>query len=165
MKFGKRERFSKQLENFAITDIVMNLFIFFVITFNLLYIFSEKMEEVGLPESIQKDKTTGILVSITKDNKIYVNELHVTTLNEQDLPILTDDMSDEDKAKELEKAILPITELTEALRRQLGSTPKDERRVIIRGDKTLPYKKIEKVTNSVLDADLSLVSFAIISKE
>ena len=73
------------LESVAMTDIVMNLFIFFFISFSLLYTFNpersrESKIEVKLPEGSVKGQTkTGepVLVTITSGNEIYLNEARV----------------------------------------------------------------------------------------
>ena len=134
----RKERLSEKFENFAMTDIVMNLFIFFVITFSLLYTF--RMVKLTLPDSKQEEEISGILISITEDDKIYLNEEYITSLDEQDFEY-------EDASGNI--TLTPKEELLEPLKELLGDEPQNAR-VIIRADKNLPYKKVEKVVNTVV---------------
>ena len=71
------------LESVAMTDIVMNLFIFFFISFSLLYTFNPNREskiEVKLPEgkSQAAAKAEGpLVVSVTQGNEIYIGKTRV----------------------------------------------------------------------------------------
>ncbi|MCL1864954.1 MAG: biopolymer transporter ExbD [Spirochaetes bacterium] len=66
------------LESAALTDIIMNLFIFFFISFSLLYTFNTNKQseiKVNIPKgtaNIEQFKGP-VTVSITKDNSIYFN--------------------------------------------------------------------------------------------
>ncbi len=142
MNIRKVSRPSIQLESFAMTDIVLNLFIFFVITFSLLYTFSEKLTDVDLPLASRQQKRAGILISITKNHKIFVNEREVTTINEKDQDLYED-----------------IDELTAELQRVLGKDISEY--VVIRADKSLPYREVQKALNSVLVSGISNVHFAV----
>ena len=65
------------------TDIVMNLFIFFFISFSLLYTFNPHKEskiEVKLPEGSTKEETKGdvpLVVSVTSGNEIYIGKTRI----------------------------------------------------------------------------------------
>jgi biopolymer transport protein ExbD len=151
MNIRKVSRTSIQLESFAMTDVVLNLFIFFVITFSLLYTFSEKLTDVDLPlASPQEKKITGILISITENHKIFLNEREVTTIDKQDTDLHKD-----------------IDELTEELQRVLGDVSEDEETyyVVIRADKSLPYREVQKALNSVLKSGVSMVHFAVFEEQ
>ncbi len=152
MNIRKVSRVSAQLESFAMTDIVLNLFIFFVITFSLLYTFSEKLTKVDLPvASRQEEKVTGILVSITKEHKVFVNENLITIIDEKDKNIYEG-----------------IGELTTELTRVLGEDISEDEGtyyVIIRADKSLPYREVQKALNSVLASGISKVHFAIFQEQ
>jgi|MudIll2142460700_1097286.scaffolds.fasta_scaffold147434_2 biopolymer transport protein ExbD len=66
------------LESVAMTDIVMNMFIFFFISFSLLYTFNPTKEskiEVKLPEGRVKSEGEGrgpLVVTVTSKNEIYI---------------------------------------------------------------------------------------------
>ena len=65
------------------TDIVMNLFIFFFISFSLLYTFNPHKEakiEVSLPQGKLKEESKGdapLMVSVTAGNEIYIGKTRV----------------------------------------------------------------------------------------
>lgn len=71
------------LESVAMTDIVMNLFIFFFISFSLLYTFSPHKEskiEVKLPEGKVQEESKGdapLIISVTSGNEIYIGKARV----------------------------------------------------------------------------------------
>ena len=68
------------IESVALTDIVMNLFIFFFISFSLLYTFNPNREskiEVKLPETTLKDekgKEGPLVVTVTSGNEIFIGQ-------------------------------------------------------------------------------------------
>lgn len=68
------------LESIALTDIIMNMFIFFFITFTLIYVpaMKEKTIKVDLPKARTgantKEKGFVIAISKTDPNHVYVNE-------------------------------------------------------------------------------------------
>jgi biopolymer transport protein ExbD len=78
------------LESVAMTDIVMNLFIFFFISFSLLYTFNpdkkeESKIEVKLPEgsaseSLKKEETP-LIVQVTSGNEIYIGSERIAPKN------------------------------------------------------------------------------------
>jgi biopolymer transport protein ExbD len=65
------------------TDIVMNLFIFFFISFSLLYTFNPKKEakiEVKLPEGSAKHAQKGetpLVVTITQGNEVFFGKFRI----------------------------------------------------------------------------------------
>ncbi len=81
MKVTVSKKSFLSLESVAMTDIVMNLFIFFFISFSLLYTFNPNQDkeskiEVKLPEGQAKQEAKGptpVVVSITSGNEIYVD--------------------------------------------------------------------------------------------
>jgi len=145
MRIKREERPPSRLESFTLTDIVMNILIFFLIAFGLLYTFGEKLTKVELPEASRKEKTSGILISITKEGKVFLNEKEITTISEDD-----------------DSPFTPIGKLSDELKEQMSQTT--QRRVVIRADKNLPYKKVEKVANSVLAAGESVVNLAVLEE-
>ncbi|HPV41243.1 MAG TPA: biopolymer transporter ExbD [Spirochaetota bacterium] len=72
------------LESVAMTDIVMNMFIFFFITFSLLYTFNPQQEskiKVNLPKGMTISKIKGenpLVVAVTAKNEIYIANNRVT---------------------------------------------------------------------------------------
>lgn len=83
MKITSSRKSFLSLESVAMTDIVLNLFIFFFISFSLLYTFNPRREsniEVKLPQgaaSSASDAGTPLLVSITSGNEIYIGKTRV----------------------------------------------------------------------------------------
>lgn len=73
------------LESVAMTDIVMNLFIFFFISFSLLYTFNpnkdkESKIDVKLPEGSANEESraeTPLVITITSGNEIYLGQTRV----------------------------------------------------------------------------------------
>ena len=69
-------------ESIALTDMVMNLFIFFFVTFSLLYTFSPDRQshlEVSLPKASTGKGTTERLtvITVTKNGMYYIGGRHV----------------------------------------------------------------------------------------
>ena len=83
MRIKTSQKSFLNLESVAMTDIVMNLFIFFFISFSLLYTFKAHREskiEVKLPEGVSKEAARGdapIVVSISSGNEIYIGKVRV----------------------------------------------------------------------------------------
>jgi len=84
MKIAGQRDYQVNLESVAMTDIVLNMFIFFFISFSLLYTFSpyriQKLE-VKLPEATSttpiKDKSQ-INITITNEGPVYLERELVT---------------------------------------------------------------------------------------
>ena len=100
MKIAPVNKRLVSLESAALTDIIMNLFIFFFISFSLLYTFNTNKQseiKVNIPKGtfdIEQFKGP-VIVSITKDNSIYFNEEMIELKN------LTESLSkDIEKTKE-----------------------------------------------------------------
>jgi biopolymer transport protein ExbD len=78
MKITSSNKLLLSIESVAMTDIIMNLFIFFFISFSLLYTFNQHKQsdiKVNLPRGttdMQQFKGP-VVVAITKDNGIYFN--------------------------------------------------------------------------------------------
>ncbi|MFH1189861.1 MAG: biopolymer transporter ExbD [Candidatus Omnitrophota bacterium] len=76
---GKKD-YLVALESVAMTDIVMNMFIFFFISFSLIYTFNpSKMSkiEVKLPKAstaVALEGSEKLLFAITKDGRYFLNE-------------------------------------------------------------------------------------------
>ena len=76
---GKKD-YLVALESVAMTDIVMNMFIFFFISFSLIYTFNPvKMSkiEVKLPKAsttVALEGSEKVMLTITKDGHYFINE-------------------------------------------------------------------------------------------
>ncbi len=83
MKVQTSRKSFLSLESVAMTDIVMNLFIFFFISFSLLYTFNPHKEskiEVKLPEGQTREEAKGdapLLVTVTAGNEIFIGKTRV----------------------------------------------------------------------------------------
>lgn len=82
MKIQTSRKSFLTLESVAMTDIVMNLFIFFFISFSLLYTFNPHKEskiEVKLPQGVSQEAKgdTPLIVSVTSGNEIYIDKVRV----------------------------------------------------------------------------------------
>ena len=84
MKIKPSNKSFLSLESVAMTDIVMNLFIFFFISFSLLYTFNPKKEtqiEVKLPEASSRQESpkenAPLVVSVTSGNEIYIEKRRI----------------------------------------------------------------------------------------
>lgn len=82
MKISGKRDYMVSLESVAMTDIVLNLFIFFFISFSLLYTINPwKKLEVKLPKaehaSVIKDQQQ-INITITSDGPVYLDGKMVT---------------------------------------------------------------------------------------
>lgn len=80
MRFKQQTQSNINLESVALTDIIMNMFIFFFITFSFLATFNQIKEgkvDVSLPKAssattqLEKKRLT---VSLTKDGGLFLNE-------------------------------------------------------------------------------------------
>lgn len=86
MRYAPRHRASYALETFAITDIVLNLFIFFFITFALAYIPKNKAPQtavsVELPRTGRgetRESAGPLLISLKTDQpeKVYIGDKEI----------------------------------------------------------------------------------------
>ncbi|MBI4396619.1 MAG: biopolymer transporter ExbD [Elusimicrobia bacterium] len=80
----KRKRLAS-MESIALTDIIMNMFIFFFVSFSLLYTFNPVKQvniPVNLPKSqtAQPDKTLPLEITVTRTGQVYVGN-QVVSLN------------------------------------------------------------------------------------
>jgi len=91
VKISGRRDYLVNLESVAMTDIVMNLFIFFFISFSLLYTFSPyriKKLEVKLPEAASATAVNSkkqVIITINNEGSVYLDQEAVTkrTLREK----------------------------------------------------------------------------------
>jgi len=84
MKIGGRCNYLAGLESVAMTDIIMNLFIFFFISFSLLYTFNPqrvKKLDINLPKAANASniaKQDQVNITLSKEGPVYLGENIVT---------------------------------------------------------------------------------------
>lgn len=78
MRIKPSQKSFLSIESVAMTDIVLNMFIFFFISFSMLYTFNPHKEseiEIKLPKGTVKEESkenTMLVVTITSGNDIYI---------------------------------------------------------------------------------------------
>jgi biopolymer transport protein ExbD len=78
MKIKTSNKLVLSLESVAMTDIILNMFIFFFISFSLLYTFNPQQEskiKVNLPKGMTISKMKGenpLIITVTAKNEIYI---------------------------------------------------------------------------------------------
>jgi biopolymer transport protein ExbD len=78
MRIKASSRLTLTLESVAMTDIVLNMFIFFFVSFSLLYTFNPRQEskiKVNLPKGLTRVQPKGenpVVVTVTSKNDIYI---------------------------------------------------------------------------------------------
>ncbi|MCM8763359.1 MAG: biopolymer transporter ExbD [Candidatus Omnitrophica bacterium] len=139
MKISRTRNYIFSLESVAITDIVLNMFIFFFISFSLLYTFNptriQKME-VKLPQATNTkplEETDQIDIIISEDGPIYLNQ-EMVTINS--LP---------KKLKEMKNRHSSLN-------------------VVIRAERLVPFKSIVKVLDIVSGLGITRISIAAIKE-
>jgi len=138
VKIRGRRDFLFNLENVAITDIIMNMFIFFFISFSLLYTFSpQRIQKLDLklPEAnniVPLEDKGQINVSITGQGAYYVDKDKVT-----------------------------LDGLKEKVAAKYKANPKSA--VILRADKAVRFKQIVNVLDILTELKVSRLSIAAIS--
>ncbi len=135
MKITPKTKQILSLESVAMSDIIMNLFIFFFISFSLLYTFNQSKQsdvKVNLPRGTTDMQQFGgpVVVSITRDNAVFFNSEKIELKN------LTAYLS-----KDLEKA------------RQDG--------LVIRSDKDASVDTLVKVLDTSKAAGINKLGIAI----
>ena len=84
MRFKRQSKIMFSMESVAITDIIMNMFIFFFITFSFLASFSKSNEgqvEVNLPKATSAAppvERKSLSVSLTKEGGLFLNDTPVS---------------------------------------------------------------------------------------
>lgn len=88
MKIGGKTEYLLSLESVSMTDIVLNMFLFFFISFSLLYTFSPQRVqklEVKLPQAQNTrsiDELNQVFISLTNEGVIYLGDDVVSSLKE-----------------------------------------------------------------------------------
>lgn len=84
MRFKREQNITLSLETLALTDIVLNLFIFFFITFSFLATFhklGETQMDINLPQAasaVQPLERRGLMVMITREGGLFLEREAVT---------------------------------------------------------------------------------------
>jgi biopolymer transport protein ExbD len=84
MRFKRQSKILFSLESVAITDIIMNMFIFFFITFSFLATFNKAKEgqvDVSLPKATSASPPIArksLSVSLTKDGGLFLDDTPVS---------------------------------------------------------------------------------------
>lgn len=139
MKISGRREYLSGLESVAMTDIVLNMFIFFFISFSLLYTFSPqriKQLEVKLPkaESASPIKAVPhVNITINNDGLVYLNGEPVTK-------------------EELKKKVITL----------IKKTP--DTAVIVHSDRLTRFKEIVSVLNALTEAGVRNLNIAAVTE-
>ena len=91
MKIGGRKDYLVSLESVVMTDIIMNMFIFFFISFSLLYTFNSNRVQkldIKLPKAANTsniENYSQVNISLTNEGMIYLGEdaVNIRTLKEK----------------------------------------------------------------------------------
>jgi biopolymer transport protein ExbD len=140
MKIRTHQEPLVSLESVAITDIILNMFIFFFISFSLMYTFNPAREsqiEIKLPQAeVQPEalKREPLIVNINAKGEVYLGS-----------------------------TVTPLSRLTSAVRQALGGDPLTP--VIVRADKSVVIDLAVKVIEAVNKAGASQVSIAVEEKK
>jgi len=139
MKIRSTRGYMLSLESVAMTDIVLNMFIFFFISFSLLYTFSPTRAQkidVKLPQATNTkslSETEQIDITLTEDGPIYLNQ-----------------------------ELVSIKNLPGKLKIRMNDNP--SLGVVIRSDGLVPFKSVVKVLDIVSGLGISKISVAAIKE-
>jgi biopolymer transport protein ExbD len=135
MKIGGRHNYIMSLESIAMTDIIMNMFIFFFISFSLLYTFNpnrvQKLD-IKLPKAANAsniEKQDQVNIALSKDGPIYLGEDMVT-----------------------------VKELKAVVAAKLKSNP--ELIVILRADKLVSFHRIVDILDVLTELGITNLNIA-----
>ncbi len=135
MKIGGRHQHLISLESVAMTDIIMNLFIFFFISFSLLYTFNphrvQKLD-VKLPKAASAsniETREQVNITLSKEGPVYLGEDIVT-----------------------------IKELKQAVGAKFKENP--ELIVVLRADKLVGFHKIVDILDALTELGITNLNIA-----
>ena len=139
MKIAGRHTHLTALESIAMTDIILNMFIFFFISFSLLYTFNPhriqkldiKLPKAASASMIQQQEQVNI--SITNENLVFV-----------------------------ESDLVSIKELKRLLSRARAQNP--EVTVILRADRLVGFKKIVEVLDALTEIGVTNLNIAAVKE-
>jgi biopolymer transport protein ExbD len=139
MKIAGRKTYMSSMESVAMTDIVLNMFIFFFISFSLLYTFNPQRVqklEVKLPAASHTttiDKMSQINITLTNEGVLYFDQDVVT-----------------------------MRELKDRIRRQHADNPSIV--VILRADKLVNFKTVVSVLDMLTELGISNLNIAAVKE-
>ena len=135
MKIGGRHNYLISLESVAMTDIIMNMFIFFFISFSLLYTFNphrvQKLD-IKLPKAANAsdiEKQDQVNITLSKEGPVYLGEDIVT-----------------------------VKELKQVVAGKLKDNP--ELIVILRADKLVSFHKIVDILDVLTEIGITNLNIA-----
>ncbi len=135
MKIGGRHNYLISLESVAMTDIIMNMFIFFFISFSLLYTFNphrvQKLD-IKLPKAANAsdiEKQDQVNITLSKEGPVYLGEDIVT-----------------------------VKELKQVVAGKLKDNP--ELIVILRADKLVSFHKIVDILDVLTELGITNLNIA-----
>lgn len=140
MRISGRREYLINLESVAMTDIVLNMFIFFFISFSLLYTFTpERIQklDIKLPEAantVSLEDTSQVNIILTADGAIY-----------------------------LDKERVSMAGLKDALSARRKDNPKLT--VILRADKSVRFKQIVSIIDMLTELKVSRLSVAAVNEQ
>jgi biopolymer transport protein ExbD len=136
MKIRTHREALVSLESLAITDIILNIFIFFFTSFSLVYTFNPAREsriQIKLPQAEVRPealKREPIIVNVNAKGEIYLGGTLTT-----------------------------LSRLTPAVRRAMGGDPTVQ--VVVRSDKSVVIDLVVKVIEAVNKAGATQLSIAV----
>ncbi len=139
MKIAGKKSYMTSLESVAMTDIVLNMFIFFFISFSLVYTFNpqriQKLE-VKLPKAASAasiDKAEQINITLTSEGVVY-----------------------------LEQNVVTMRELKDKMRKQQAQDPSAI--VVLRADKLVNFKTVVSVLDMLNEIGVSNLNIAAVKE-
>ena len=135
MRFKREQNITLNLETLALTDIVLNLFIFFFITFSFLATFhklGETQMDINLPKAasaVQPLERRGLMVMITREGGLF-----------------------------LEREAVTIEQLQERFRQSMAQG--GEVQLIIRADQEVPHGRVVEVMDLAKTAGIQRLAIA-----
>jgi len=140
MKIRTHRQALVSLESLAITDIILNIFIFFFTSFSLVYTFNPEREsriQIKLPQAEVRPeafKREPIIVNVNAKGEIYLGGAPTT-----------------------------LARLTPAVRRAMGGDPTVQ--VVVRSDKSVVIDLVVKVIEAVNKAGATQLGIAVEEKK
>jgi len=135
VRFKREQNITLNLETLALTDIVLNLFIFFFITFSFLASFhklGETQMDINLPKAasaVQPLERRGLMVMITREGGLF-----------------------------LEREAVTIEQLQERFRQSMAQG--GEVQLIIRADQEVPHGRVVEVMDLAKTAGIQRLAIA-----
>ncbi len=140
MRIAGKRNYLFSLESVAMTDIVLNMFIFFFISFSLLYTFNSiRLQKLGI--TVPKAKHSKALDSLKQVN-VYIKKDGVVYLEKE--PFVVEDLAEE----------------LEALKQKSPDV-----KILLQADQLAPFKYVAKVLDVVSTLDFKNFSIAVEKEE